>query len=312
MHQLASGVSSSPSLLQVDHALRLLVKAEELVSRSEFRKVSDPQLPDTVKVVLEDLSKRLYGLFYTEKDLFTSPSAVQGHVHQGLLLWDVFRYSLMSAELAARSQKVSVNTDNGLMALLEMGEASHGSVLPLLLHAARATQSQSRQAVLLRARGMQLLLDSIVNGISRDMHANGIPRDLHGKLCTRFTCMVFILTRPYSLTSTGSLTVSYYGKCGIHTYFFRLYLMISGARLFAGNYSALLQYLEKDNDSVDVQLWKRLADPVLVHDAFSSFTWLLFCLPLPFPANGAPFTALVHLFYLVSITQVISASLQDT
>ncbi|KAG0593011.1 hypothetical protein KC19_1G298000 [Ceratodon purpureus] len=252
VHQLTSGVSSSPSLLQVDHALRLLVKAEELVSRSEFRKVSDPQLPDTVKVVLEDLSKRLYGLFYTEKDLFTSPSAVQGHVHQGLLLWDVFRYSLMAAELAARSQKVSVNTDNGLMALLEMGEASHGSVLPLLLHAAKATQSQSRQAVLLRARGMQLLLDSIVNGISRDKHANGIPRDLHG------------------------------------------------------NYTALLQYLEKDNDSVDVQLWKRLADPVLVHDAFSSFTWLLFCLPLPFPANGAPFTALVHLFYLVSIIQIIS------
>lgn len=179
MAQLTSGVSSSPAVLQVDHALRLLVKAEELVSRAEFRKVADPQLPDTVKGVLEDLAKRLCGLFYTEKDLF-SPSSVQGHVHQGLLLWDVFRYSLMSAELASRSQK-SVNTDNGLMALVEMGEASHGSVLPLLLHAAKATQSQSRQAVLLRARGMQLFLDSIVNGISRDMHANGIPRDLHGK-----------------------------------------------------------------------------------------------------------------------------------
>lgn len=78
------------------------------------------------------------------------------------------------------------------------------------------------------------------------------------------------------------------------------------ALLLPGNYSTLLQYLEKYNDSVDVQLWKRLADPVLVHDAFSSFTWLLFCLPLPFPANGAPFTALVHLFYLVSIVQVLS------
>jgi E3 ubiquitin-protein ligase UBR3 len=72
-----------------------------------------------------------------------------------------------------------------------------------------------------------------------------------------------------------------------------------------GSYSVLLQYLEKETDSIDVQLWKRLADPVLVHDAFSSFTWLLFCLPLPFPANGAPFTALVHLFYLVSIVQII-------
>lgn len=190
--QLTSGVSSSPPVLQVDHALRLLVKAEELVSRSEFRKVADPQLPDTVKGVLEDLAKRLCGLFYTEKDLFTSPSSGQGHVHQGLLLWDVFRYSLMSAELAARSQKLSVNTDNGLMALVEMSEASHGSVLPLLLHAAKATQSQSRQAVLLRARGMQLLLDSIANGISRDLFAE---KALHGKngaqqrLSTFCSCM---------------------------------------------------------------------------------------------------------------------------
>ncbi|XP_024387527.1 E3 ubiquitin-protein ligase PRT6 isoform X2 [Physcomitrium patens] len=250
--QLSSGVSSSTASLQVDHALRLLVKAEELVSRSEFRKVADPQLPYNVKVVLEDLAKRLCGLFYSEKDLFTSLSSIQGHVHQGLLLWNVFRYSLMSSELASRSQKLSENNGNGLMALIEMSEASHGSVLPLLLHAAKATQSQSRLSVLLRARGMQLLVDSIVNGISRDNHANDIPRDLHG------------------------------------------------------NYSALMQYLEKDNDSVDVQLWKRLADPVLVHDAFSSFTWLLFCLPLPFPANGAPFIALLHLFYLVTIVQTIA------
>uniref|UniRef100_A0A7I4DB25 E3 ubiquitin-protein ligase n=1 Tax=Physcomitrium patens TaxID=3218 RepID=A0A7I4DB25_PHYPA len=250
--QLSPSVSSSSAILQVDHALRLLVKAEELVSRSEFRKVADPQLPQNVNVVLEDLAKRLYGLFYAEKGLFISPSSVQGHVHQGLLLWNVFKYSLISAELAARSQKFLEGTGNSLIALVEMGESSHGSVLPLLLHAAKATQSQSRQAVLLRARGMQLSLDTIVNGVSRDMHSNGVP--------------------------TGLL----------------------------GNYSSLLQYLEKDNDSVDVQLWKRLADPILVHDAFSSFTWLLFCLPLPFPANGAPFSALVHLFYLVTIIQIVA------
>jgi uncharacterized membrane protein len=74
----------------------------------------------------------------------------------------------------------------------------------------------------------------------------------------------------------------------------------------AGNFSSLLQYLEKSQDSADVQFWKRLADPVLIHDPFCSFIWLLFCLPLPFPANGAPFTALVHLFYLVCVTQIIA------
>jgi hypothetical protein len=76
----------------------------------------------------------------------------------------------------------------------------------------------------------------------------------------------------------------------------------------AGNFSSLLQYLEKSQDSADVQFWKRLADPVLIHDPFCSFIWLLFCLPLPFPANGAPFTALVHLFYLVCVTQVFIPS----
>ena len=159
----------------MDHALRLLVKAEELVSKSGFRRVVDPQLPDTVKRVLEDLAKRLCGLFYPEKDPFTT--ILHGRVHQGLLLWDVFRYSLMSAELAARSHKITENIANGLVALVNVGDATHGSVLPLLLHAAKATQSQSRQAVLLRARGMQLLLDSIANGISRDLFAE---KALHG------------------------------------------------------------------------------------------------------------------------------------
>lgn len=170
------GTSGSPAALQLEHAMRLLVKAEELVSKSGFRQVADPQLPDTVKGVLKDLAKRLCGLFYPEKD--PSTSMIHGRVHQGLLLWDVFRYSLMSAELAARSHKFTENIDDDLVALVNVGDATHGSVLPLLLRAAKATQSQSRQAVLLRARGMQLLLDSIANGISRDLFAE---KALHGK-----------------------------------------------------------------------------------------------------------------------------------
>jgi hypothetical protein len=94
---------------------------------------------------------QLFGLFYQEEDHFKT---VHGRVYQGLLLWDVFCYSLMSAELAARSHKVGVGVASGLVALGEVGDATRGSVLPLLLHVAKATQSQSRQAVLLRARAM--------------------------------------------------------------------------------------------------------------------------------------------------------------
>ncbi|XP_024382980.1 E3 ubiquitin-protein ligase PRT6 isoform X2 [Physcomitrium patens] len=236
----------SPTTLQLEHAFRMLIKAEELVSKSGFRKVVDPQLPDMLRGVLDDLAKRLW-FFYPGNDQFYFLE--HGRVHEGLLLWDVFRYTLMSAELAARSNELIVSNSSGLVTLVNVGDATHGSVLPLLLHAAKATQSQSRQAILLRARGLQLLMDSLANGISR---------------------------------------------------------VLSAEKALHGNVSSLLQNLDNGHNAADLQFWKRMADPILVHDSFSSFMWLLFCLPLPFPANGAPFTALVHLFYLVSITQIIA------
>jgi hypothetical protein len=172
------------------HGLHLLVKAEELVSNPGFWKVVDPQLPDYVMGVLEALTMRLFGLFYQEEDHFKT---VHGRVHQGLLLWDVFCYSLMSTELAARRHKVGVGVASGLVALGEVGDATRGSVLPLLLHVAKATQSQSRQAVLLRARGMQLLVDTIAHGMSTDICAENLPGEESLcnviKLCKNCICL---------------------------------------------------------------------------------------------------------------------------
>lgn len=107
----------------------------------------------------------------------------------------------------------------------------------------------------------------------------------------------------YTLRSMEAKTSNVRTWCGIEMSLCSVRMLVVPG---AGNVSSLLQYLEKGHDSADVQFWKRLADPVLVHDSFSTFIWLLFCLPLPFPANGAPFTALVHLFYLVCVTQVLA------
>ncbi|XP_056172490.1 E3 ubiquitin-protein ligase PRT6 isoform X3 [Syzygium oleosum] len=55
----------------------------------------------------------------------------------------------------------------------------------------------------------------------------------------------------------------------------------------------------------DLHFWKRAADPVLAHDPFSSLMWVLFCLPCPFLLCEESLLSLVHLFYIVSITQAI-------
>ncbi|KAG6540804.1 hypothetical protein Mapa_017828 [Marchantia paleacea] len=240
--------SSSSTSLQLDQAFRVLLNAESLVNKTGFRKAVNTQLSDSIKGALETLAIRLYGLFHPDKDHLSVQA--HGRVPQSLHLWDVFRYSLMSSELAARTrQRTTQGSLSGLVVLEEGGDGAKGSILPLLLQAAKETQGQSRQVVLLRSRGLQLLVDSIIHGVTRD---------------------------PFP------------------------------EQTLTGSYTSLQQYLEKSQDSADVQFWKRLADPVLIHDPFSSLIWLLFCLPAPLPPEGGPFTVLVHLFYMVGLTQVIA------
>uniref|UniRef100_A0A7N0RI32 E3 ubiquitin-protein ligase n=1 Tax=Kalanchoe fedtschenkoi TaxID=63787 RepID=A0A7N0RI32_KALFE len=56
----------------------------------------------------------------------------------------------------------------------------------------------------------------------------------------------------------------------------------------------------------DIRFWERTSDPILAHDPFSSFMWTLFCLPRPFLSCKESFTSLVHLFYIVCVTQTIA------
>lgn len=73
-----------------------------------------------------------------------------------------------------------------------------------------------------------------------------------------------------------------------------------------GNVKFLLESLEPDVQHPDVQFWKRVSDPVLARDAFSSLMWTLFCLPVSFLCSEDTFLCLVHVFYVVTVTQVVA------
>lgn len=241
--------SSDWQSLQLQQALSLLQNAEELSGKRRYRKTVSWQFPESTKVVFEALFHKLCTMYFRGKGIVKPAS---GRINQSLIFWDVFRYSLLSAELAARSSKsdaIARSSGAGLEALYKAVNCSEDSVLSLLMQAAEATQSQNRLTVLLRARGMQLLVGSISCCASRDAF------------------------------SENSLTE---------------------------NISSLLEHVDQGKDFPDIQFWKRTADPVLVHDPFSSFIWLLFCLPRSLPKATEPFICLVHLFYLVCLVQALA------
>lgn len=72
-----------------------------------------------------------------------------------------------------------------------------------------------------------------------------------------------------------------------------------------GSMLCILEDFKEESPHPDLHFWKRAADPVLAHDPFSSLMWVLFCLPCPFLQCEESLLSLVHLFYIVSITQAI-------
>ncbi|CAA0842859.1 E3 ubiquitin-protein ligase PRT6 [Striga hermonthica] len=69
----------------------------------------------------------------------------------------------------------------------------------------------------------------------------------------------------------------------------------------------ILENAEPDVRYPDVQLWRQASEPILAHDAFSSFMWMLFCLPSPVLSCKQSYLSLVHVFYLVAVIQAIIA-----
>ncbi|XP_075509230.1 E3 ubiquitin-protein ligase PRT6-like isoform X1 [Primulina tabacum] len=72
-----------------------------------------------------------------------------------------------------------------------------------------------------------------------------------------------------------------------------------------GSMLYILDNAEAEVQYPDTQLWRRLSEPVLACDAFSSLMWTLFCLPWPILSCKESYMSLVHAFYVVSVTQAI-------
>eukprot|EP00250_Pteridium_aquilinum_P003618 c13921_g1_i1 orf=503-7018(-) len=172
---VANGPQSPPGAFplglvsQVPQAMHLLCNAEELAWLSGFRKAVSRPLSKTLKSTFDSLFWRLYGLYFTGRESNSRHNC--NRVSQSLLLWNVFRYTIISVELASRTREdaLMLNSENNIQALWKSTEK--GCVLPVLLRAAKAIQNQNRQSLLLRARGMQLLVGSVCFGVSKDSMA---------------------------------------------------------------------------------------------------------------------------------------------
>lgn len=69
---------------------------------------------------------------------------------------------------------------------------------------------------------------------------------------------------------------------------------------------SMLENADMGTLSPDIQFWAMASYPILASDAFSTLMWILFCLPVPFMSSEKTFFSLVHMCYVVSITQVDS------
>ncbi|EPS63265.1 hypothetical protein M569_11520, partial [Genlisea aurea] len=75
-----------------------------------------------------------------------------------------------------------------------------------------------------------------------------------------------------------------------------------------GNMLYILENPESKVQYPDIQLWSLASEPVIAHDAFSSFMWILFCLPWPMLSCRQSYFSLVHVFYVASMIQAIIVS----
>ncbi|KAK6152463.1 hypothetical protein DH2020_015098 [Rehmannia glutinosa] len=233
--------------LRLLDALSLLKRAANIAGSSESLKAL-PTRNVKLKPNLEPIIRLLCGMYYPGQDKIIET----GRMSHSLILWDTLKYSLISAEIAARSGKSSLSPNYSLGALYKELNSSSCFILSLLLDVIQSTRTSNSQTVLLRFQGIQLFARS---------------------LCSS--------TYPNELSSYSNWQ--------------------------GGNMLYILENAEPEVRYPDIQLWRRASEPILARDAFSSFMWILFCLPWPILSCKESYLSLVHVFYVVTVTQAIIA-----
>ncbi|KAL3622661.1 hypothetical protein CASFOL_033478 [Castilleja foliolosa] len=233
--------------LHLRDAFSLLWKAADIAGSSESLKAL-PARNVRLKPNLEPVIVLLCGMYYPGQGKILET----GRMSHSLILWDTLKYSLVSAEIAARSRKSSLSANYSLGALYKELKNSSCFILSLLLDVAQSTRTLNSQTLLLRSRGLQLFARSLCRG-----------------------------------SSAYSNKLSSYSK--------------------GGNMLHILENAEPEVQYPDIQFWRQASEPILARDAFSSFMWILFCLPSPILSCKESYLSLVHAFYIVAVIQAIIA-----
>ncbi|KAF6137786.1 hypothetical protein GIB67_040494 [Kingdonia uniflora] len=166
---LLSDSSPEPTRLGIHfrlaQALSLLQSAANRAGSSGIQKAFAVHRNERMQPSLEPVFNLLCRMYFSERrDLFRE----SGRVSHSMIFWDTLKYSLISTEIAARSESTSLEALYGEL------ESSSGFILSLLLKVFQSTQSDNGLQVLLRFRGIQLFAGSICSGVSMDDFSTGI------------------------------------------------------------------------------------------------------------------------------------------
>ncbi|XP_024965877.1 E3 ubiquitin-protein ligase PRT6 isoform X3 [Cynara cardunculus var. scolymus] len=243
-NELPSMSRGFESLLR--QSLSLLQAAADVSGRNEFLEAFPVQRKGGMGTNLESVVHLLRGMYFPGNDKISGSSRLS----DSMIMWDTLKYSLISTEIAARSERTSSATNYGLSALYEELRSSSGFILSLLLKIVHSTRAQNSLDVLLRLRCIQQFAKSICCADT----LNELP---------------------------------------------------SHAYRVGENMMSVLENVDMGIQFPDVQFWTMASYPVLACDGFSTLMWILFCLPVPFMSSERSFLPLVHMCYVVSITQAV-------
>lgn len=237
--------ASSESLLK--QSLSLIQAAADVSKRNEFLKAFPVKHKGGIGANLESVVHLLHEMYFPGNDKISGSSRLS----DSMIMWDTLKYSLISTEIAARSERTSSATNYSISALYEELRSSSGFILSLLLKIVHSIRAQNSLDVLLRLRCIQQFAKSIhadtLNELPGHGHTNRVEE----------------------------------------------------------NMMSILENADMGIRFPDVQFWTMASNPVLASDPFSTLMWILFCLPVPFMSSDKSFLPLVHMCYLVSMTQAV-------
>ncbi|XP_076955336.1 E3 ubiquitin-protein ligase PRT6-like isoform X2 [Bidens hawaiensis] len=230
--------------LLLRQSLSLLQAAADVSRSNEFLKAFPVQRKKKTDAELDSMIHSLCKMYFPENKKISGSSRLS----ESTIMWDTFKHSLISTEIAARSERTSSATNFSTRSLYKELRSSNGFILSLLLKIAQKTRVQNSLDGLLRLRCIQQFAKSI--------------------------CCADTLNDP---PNDGNKVRE--------------------------NMISMLENIDPCTQFSDLQFWETASNPVLSSDAFSTLLWILFCLPVPFMPSEKIFFPLVHMCYVISVTQ---------